>query len=59
MSLISRLHQIRDEMLDDQEDPWKRVLERALPADLVCTSCKIADNSDPLRGIFASNSDPF
>jgi hypothetical protein len=21
--------------------------------------CKIADNSDPLRGIFASNSDPF
>src|ERR1700674_5322741 len=38
MSLISRLHQIRDEMLDDQEDPWKRVLERALPADLVCTS---------------------
>jgi hypothetical protein len=38
MSLISRLHQIRDEMLDDQEDPWKRVLERALPANLVCTS---------------------
>ncbi len=23
------------------------------------TSCKIADNSDPLRGIFASNTDPF
>jgi hypothetical protein len=22
-------------------------------------SCKIADNSDPLRGIYASNSDPF
>ena len=22
-------------------------------------ACKIADNSDPLRGIFASNSDPF
>ncbi|MEA2771179.1 MAG: hypothetical protein QOD93_4141, partial [Acetobacteraceae bacterium] len=21
--------------------------------------CKIADNSDPLRGIYASNSDPF
>jgi hypothetical protein len=21
--------------------------------------CKIADNSDPLRGIFAFNSDPF
>jgi hypothetical protein len=21
--------------------------------------CKIADNSDPVRGIFASNSDPF
>jgi hypothetical protein len=25
-------------MLDDQEDPWKRVLERALPADVACTS---------------------
>jgi hypothetical protein len=22
-------------------------------------ACKIADNSDPLRGIFAFNSDPF
>jgi hypothetical protein len=38
MSLISRLHQKRNEMLNDQEDPWKRVLERVLPADLVCTS---------------------
>jgi hypothetical protein len=24
-----------------------------------CPGCKIADNSDPLRGIYASNSDPF
>jgi hypothetical protein len=38
MSLISRLHEEKAKMLDDQADPWKRVLERALPADLVCTS---------------------
>jgi hypothetical protein len=38
MSLISRLHQEKAKMLDDQADPWRRVLERALPADLLCTS---------------------
>jgi hypothetical protein len=38
MSLMSRLHEAKARMLDAQEDPWKRVLERALPADLVCTS---------------------
>jgi len=38
MSLISRLHQEKAKMLDDQADPWRRLLERALPADLVCTS---------------------
>jgi hypothetical protein len=38
MSLMSRLHEAKAKMLDDQADPWKRVLERALPADLVCTS---------------------
>src|SRR5471030_1940167 len=38
MSLIGRLHRAKAEMTDDQEDPWRRLLERALPADLVCTS---------------------
>ena len=38
MSLMERLHRATAETLADQEDPWKRVLERALPADLVCTS---------------------
>ena len=38
MSLMSRLHEAKAKMLDDQEDPWKRVLERALPADVVCMS---------------------
>ena len=38
MSLMSRLHEAKVKMLNDQEDPWKRVLERALPADVVCMS---------------------
>lgn len=38
MSLIGRLHRAKAEMIDDQGDPWRRLLERALPADLVCTS---------------------
>jgi hypothetical protein len=38
MSLIGRLHRANAEMLTDQEDPWRRVLEHALPANLTCTS---------------------
>jgi hypothetical protein len=38
MSLIGRLHRAKAQMLDDQEDPWRRVLERALPADVACMS---------------------
>jgi hypothetical protein len=38
MSLIGRLHRATAEMVADQEDPWRRVLERALPANLTCTS---------------------
>ncbi len=36
-----------------------RTLAAALAPAYMRTSCKIADNSDPLRGLFASNSDPF
>jgi hypothetical protein len=38
MPLMERLNRAKAEMLDDQEDPWKRVIERALPANLLCTS---------------------
>jgi hypothetical protein len=38
MSLMERLHRAKAEMLDDQADPWKRVLERALPASVTCMS---------------------
>jgi hypothetical protein len=38
MSVLEKLHRARAEMLDDQEDPWRRVLERALPGNVVCTS---------------------
>jgi hypothetical protein len=38
MSLIERLHRATAEMVADQEDPWKRVLERALPASVMSTS---------------------
>jgi len=38
MSLIGRLHRAKAEMLNDQEDPWRRLLERALPADVECMS---------------------
>jgi hypothetical protein len=34
MSLMSRLHEAKVKMLDDQEDPWRRLLERALPANV-------------------------
>jgi hypothetical protein len=38
MSLIERLHHATAEMVADQEDPWRRVLERALPGNVMCTS---------------------
>jgi hypothetical protein len=38
MSLIERLHRATTEMAADQEDPWRRVLERALPANVMSTS---------------------
>ena len=38
MSLIGRLHRAQAEMVADQEDPWRCVLERALPPNLACTS---------------------
>ncbi len=38
MSLIERLHRATAEMVADQEDPWRRVLERALPPSVMSTS---------------------
>jgi hypothetical protein len=38
VSLIERLHRAQAEISDGHEDPWRCALERALPANLVCTS---------------------
>jgi hypothetical protein len=38
MSLIERLHREKAELFEGDNDPWKRVLERALPGNLTCTS---------------------
>jgi hypothetical protein len=38
MSLIGRLHLATAEMVAKQEDPWRHVLERALPASVTSTS---------------------
>jgi hypothetical protein len=38
VSLLGRLHRANAEMSHDQVDPWKRVLERALPASVTSTS---------------------
>jgi hypothetical protein len=38
MSLIGRLHHMTAEMVVGQEDPWRRMLERALPASVMSTS---------------------
>ena len=38
MSLIGRLHRATAEDIADLEDPWRRVLARALPPDMVCIS---------------------
>ena len=42
MSLIERLHRATAEMVADQEDPWRRVLERALPASVITTEMTAA-----------------
>ena len=38
LSWIERLHQLRAEREERDSDPWRRVLERALPADLTAVS---------------------
>ena len=38
MSLIERLHRAQAELLDDQEDPWRRILEREVPVNVNSTS---------------------
>ena len=38
MSLIDRLHRMKAELSEGENDPWRRVLERALPSNLTCTS---------------------
>jgi hypothetical protein len=38
VSLIERLHRAKAELSDGENDPWRHALERALPANLVCTS---------------------
>jgi hypothetical protein len=37
-SLLEKLHRAKAETLAGQEDPWRRLLERALPTSLMCTS---------------------
>jgi len=37
-SLIARMHLEQAELSEAQEDPWRRVLERALPTNVACTS---------------------
>ena len=37
MSILGRLHHLKAELAVG-DDPWRRVLERALPTDVVCTS---------------------
>ena len=38
MSILGRLHRMKDELSPGDNDPWRRVLERALPSNLTCTS---------------------
>ena len=38
VSLLERLHRAQAAIFDGEDDPWRRVLERALPANLKCTS---------------------
>lgn len=38
MSLLGRLHRMKAELAEGENDPWRRVLERALPSGLTCIS---------------------
>ncbi len=38
MPLIERLHRANAEGIADREDPWRRMLKRALAPDVVCIS---------------------
>ena len=38
MSWIERLQRAQVELHDGQVDPWRSVLERSVPANVVCTS---------------------
>jgi hypothetical protein len=38
VSFIEKLRHAQAALLEDDVDPWRRVLERALPANAVCTS---------------------
>ncbi len=59
---LNRLGVVRDQMAADclyrrSSRQGHRDVE-FVPNNLDCLGCKIARNNDPLRGIFASNSDP-
>jgi hypothetical protein len=38
VSVLGRLHRITAELSEGDNDPWRRVLERALPSNVTCTS---------------------
>jgi hypothetical protein len=38
MSVLGRLHRMKAELSEGENDPWRRVLERTLPSNLTCTS---------------------
>jgi hypothetical protein len=38
MSLMGRLHREKAKLSEGESDPWRRALERALPANLACIS---------------------
>jgi hypothetical protein len=38
MSLLDRLHRMKAELSEGENDPWMRLLERALPGSLTCIS---------------------
>jgi hypothetical protein len=38
MALIDRLNRAKAELSGGDNDPWRRALERAVPANLTCTS---------------------
>jgi hypothetical protein len=38
MSVLGRLHRMKAELSEGENDPWKRTLERALPSNLTSTS---------------------